>query len=143
MKENLQKFTAPIVCEISNDGKSYTLKKGFYYYRADGEWEEYQSECGETFFMFEKERIVVPAGFTSDGFTNYGLDFIVPRFGKGLKCAILHDYLCEGFHSGQNTRRFADEIFLEAMLETKAFSKAKAYLLYFAVRFFARIKGYK
>ena len=30
----LQRFTSPIICEISNDGKSYTLEKGFYYYLA-------------------------------------------------------------------------------------------------------------
>lgn len=126
MTENLQKFTAPIVCEISNDGKSYTLQKAFCYVRKD-----------------KLNMIIVPKGFTSDGFTNFGLDFIVPRFGKGLKCAVLHDYLCVGFHSKKNTRAFADSVFLEAMLETKAFSKFKAYLLYYAVRIFARIKRYK
>lgn len=130
----LQRFTSPIVCEISNDGKSYTLEKGFYYYRATRCPAEKQSGSST---------ITVPKGFKSDGFTNFGLDFIVPRFGKGLKCAILHDYLCEGFHSGLNTRKFADEVFLEAMLETRAFCKFKAYLLFFAVRIFAKIKGYK
>lgn len=52
-------------------------------------------------------------------------------------------HLNSGFHSGLNTRKFADEVFLEAMLETRAFCKFKAYLLFFAVRIFAKIKGYK
>lgn len=133
MTENLQKFTAPIVCEIANDGKSYTLQKGFFYYRKKDKRSEKSPQ---------NDAIVVPKGFKSDGFTNFGLDFIVPRFGKGLKCAVLHDFLCVGFHNGQNNRAFADSVFLEAMLETKAFGKFKAYLLYYAVRVFAKIKGY-
>ena len=136
----LQRFTSPIVCEISNDGKSHTLKLGFYYLRKAQEFPKIDHKGR---FSLPNDAIVVPKGFKSDGFTNFGFDFIVPRFGKGLKCAILHDYLCEGFHSGLNTRKFADEVFLEAMLETRAFCKFKAYLLFFAVRFFAKIKGYK
>ena len=136
----LQRFTSPIVCEISNDGKSYTLKLGFYYLRKA---QEFPKADHKGRFLLPNDAIVVPKGFKSDGFTNFGFDFIVPRFGKGLKCAILHDYLCEGFHSGLNTRKFADEVFLEAMLETRAFCKFKAYLLFFAVRIFAKIKGYK
>lgn len=136
----LQRFTSPIICEISNDGKSYTLKLGFYYLRKA---QEFPKADHKGHFTLPNGAIIVPKGFKSDGFTNFGFDFIVPRFGKGLKCAILHDYLCEGFHSGLNTRKFADEVFLEAMLETRAFSKFKAYLLFFAVRIFAKIKGYK
>lgn len=124
----MQQFTQAIVCEFANDGKSLTLCEGFCYYLA--------RPRGVI------SRIVVPKGFKSDGFSNFGFNFIVPKFGKGLKCAVLHDYLCEGFHKGLNSRRFADEIFLEAMLQTKAFSKPKAYLLYFLVRAFAKVKGY-
>lgn len=123
----MQKFTEPIICEFANDGKSLRLFEGFYYYMSKS----------------PHEIIYVPKGFKSDGFSNFGFNFIVPKFGKGLKCAILHDYLCELFHSGYNSRRFADEIFLESMLATKAFSKPKAYLLYVAVRLFAKIKGYQ
>lgn len=140
MRQLLQTFTSPIICEISNNGKRFTLERGFFYFRK-GESKPQADFKG--YFEVPSGAIVVPKGFTSDGFTNFGFDFIVPRFGKGLKCAILHDFLCVSFHKGQNTRKFADEVFLEAMLETKAFSKAKAYLLYFAVRIFANIKGYK
>jgi len=123
----LQKFTSPIVCEISNDGRYYTLARGFYYYRKN----------------FKYERIIVPKGFKSDGFTNLGFDLLVRKYGKGLKCAILHDYLCDCAHAGLNTRKFADDIFLESMLETRAFCKAKAYFLYFCVRAYAKFKKMK
>lgn len=116
-------FLSTLKCEISNDGKSYTLLQGFYY----------QSKAGE--------HIIIPAGFKSDGFTNFGLHSIVPQYGKGLKCAILHDYLCEQAHKGKISRAKADEIFLESMLETKAFSKFRIYIIYIGVRLFAKVKG--
>lgn len=122
-----QKFTEPIICEISNDGRYYTLAKGFYYYRKGN----------------ESDIIIVPKGFKSDGFTNFNCDFLVKKYGKGLKCAILHDFLCENFKKGLNTRAYADSIFLESMLETKAFCKLKCYALYFLVRFYTKIKKYK
>lgn len=87
--------------------------------------------------------IIIPQDFESDGFTSLVFEFLIPRFGKGLKCAILHDYLCENFHKGINTRKYADEVFLESMLEVKAFSKFKAYLIYSFGRIFAFLKGYK
>ncbi len=127
MEIALQRFTEPIVCEISNDGRYYTLAKGFYYYRRGGK--------------ASNEIIIVPQGYKSDGFTNFNCDFLVQKYGKGLKCAILHDYLCERNLQGLNSRAFADDIFLESMLETRAFSKAKCYLLYYLVRFWAFIKG--
>ena len=127
MELGYQRFTDPIICEISNDGRYYTLAKGFYYYRRGGK--------------ASNDIIAVPQGFKSDGFTNFNCDFLVKKYGKGLKCAILHDYLCENANIGLNTRAFADDIFLESMLETRAFCKAKCYLLYFMVRFWAIIKG--
>lgn len=123
----ITEFTHPIVCEIANDGNTYTLVKGFFYYRKDN----------------QAEQIVVPEGYVTDGFTNFGFDWFIPRFGKGLKCAILHDYLCDGFHAGRNTRKFADKVFLEAMKETKAFNKFKTYTIYYSVRLYALFKGFK
>lgn len=114
----IQNFTAPIICKIGNDGKTYELKVGFYYYRKGN----------------ESDKIIVPAGFVSDGFTNLGFHHLVQKFGKGLKCAILHDFLYEnGSEMGLN-RKDCDKIFLEAMLETRAFCKIKSYFLYFCVR---------
>lgn len=123
----MQKFTEPIKCEISNNGKTIKLLESFVYFRKD----------------LEQPEIIVPQDFKSDGFTSLVFEFLIPRFGKGLKCAILHDYLCENFHKGINTRKYADEVFLESMLEVKAFSKLKSYLIYSFVRIFAFLKNYK
>lgn len=125
--EHLARFTDPIKAEFSNDGRSLTLLQGFYYYRKDA----------------QESRIEVPAGFKSDGFSNFGLHFIVKRYGRGLKCAILHDYLCEQAHAGNISRKECDEIFLEAMRETRSFSRFKSRLIYLGVRIYAKWKGYK
>lgn len=126
----LARFTEPIEVRFSNDGKSLTLLQGFYYYRAGSS-------------VDDQSAIKVPRGFHTDGFSNFGADFVLPRFGKGLKCAVLHDYLCVEFHAGRVSRAFADKVFLEAMIETRAFSRVKAYMIYASVRIYAICKGYK
>lgn len=128
--DNLQRFTEPIEVRFSNDGKSLTLLQGFYYYRKGSSADD-------------QSAIKVPRGFHTDGFSNFGADFVLPRFGKGLKCAVLHDYLCVEFHAGRVSRAFADKVFLEAMIETGAFSRIKAYMIYVSVRIYANFKGYK
>ncbi|WP_104753698.1 DUF1353 domain-containing protein [Helicobacter salomonis] len=124
----MRSFSEPLLCEMHNDGKTIKVVEGFVF------------EKRVDFTVLES--IEVPAGFTSDGFTNFGLNQLVPRFGKGLKCAILHDYLCEGAHRGEHSRAYADAIFLEALLETRALSRWRAYFLYGCVRIFAWFKGY-
>ena len=124
--ENLQKFKAPLQCELQDNGKKITLLKGFYYYRKDN----------------PDDIIIVPAGYVSDGFSSSIFEFLIPRFSVGTKCAVLHDYLCDCFHQNLNTRKYADEVFLEALLETTKM-KFRSYLLYYSVRFYARIKRFK
>lgn len=128
--QELARFTEPIEVRFSNDGKSLTLLQGFYYYRKGSSADD-------------QSAIKVPRGFHTDGFSNFGADFMLPRFGKGLKCAVLHDYLCVEFHAGRVSRAFADKVFLEAMIETRAFSRVKAYMIYASVRIYANFKGYK
>lgn len=128
--QELARFTEPIEVRFSNDGKSLTLLQGFYYYRKGSSADD-------------QSAIKVPRGFHTDGFSNFGADFVLPRFGKGLKCAVLHDYLCVEFHAGRVSRAFADKVFLEAMIETRAFSRIKAYMIYVSVRIYAICKGYK
>ncbi len=131
----MRKFSEPIMAEFSNDGKKLRLIEGFEYYLK----------------LDHSKKIVVPSGFVSDGFTNMGFGFIIPRYGSGLKCAILHDYVCDVLNGvvprGQdfiiNTRKECDDLFLESMLEVKAFSVFKAVLIYYAVRLFAKVKGLK
>lgn len=125
--KELARFTEPIRAEFSNDGRSLTLLQGFYYYRKGA----------------QESRVEVEAGFKSDGFSNFGLHFVVKRYGRGLKCAILHDYLCEQAHAGKISRKECDEIFLEAMRETRSFSPFKARVIYLGVRIYAKCKGYK
>lgn len=132
----MQSFTQPIICQISNDGKSYVLYEAFFY--VPKEHKERLQEGYNSQYC-----ILVPQGFVSDGFTNGGLNFVVQKFGKGLKCAILHDYLCNMAKEGKNTRKYADTMFLEAMLETKAFFKIKAYFLWACVRIYAVCSGKK
>lgn len=128
--QELARFTEPIEVRFSNDGKSLTLLQGFYYYRKGSSADD-------------QSAIKVPRGFHTDGFSNFGADFVLPRFGKGLKCAVLHDYLCVEFHAGRVSRAFADKVFLEAMIETRAFNRVKAYMIYASVRIYAICKGYK
>ncbi|GAA8075350.1 hypothetical protein HpDR115_10920 [Helicobacter pylori] len=53
----MRKFSDPIVAEFSNDGKRLRLVEGFeYYFKND-----------------HSKKLIVPSGFSSDGFTNmYG-----------------------------------------------------------------------
>ncbi|WQR79234.1 DUF1353 domain-containing protein [Helicobacter pylori] len=131
----MRKFSDPIVAEFSNDGKKLRLVEGFEYYLKQD----------------HAKKIIVPSGFSSDGFTNMGFSFVIPRYGSALKCAILHDYLCDVLNGVVpraqdffiNTRKECDDLFLESMLEVKAFSVFKAVLIYCAVRLFAKVKGLK
>ncbi len=131
----MRKFSEPIMAEFSNDGKKLKLIEGFEYYLKQD----------------HSKKIVIPSGFVSDGFTNMGFSFIIPRYGSGLKCAILHDYICDVLNGVVpraqdfliNTRKECDDLFLESMLEVKAFSVFKAVLIYYAVRLFAKVKGLK
>ncbi|MUU22351.1 DUF1353 domain-containing protein [Helicobacter pylori] len=131
----MRKFSDPIVAEFSNDGKKLRLVEGFEYYLKQD----------------HAKKIIVPSGFVSDGFTNMGFSFVIPRYGSGLKCAILHDYMCDVLNGVVpraqdffiHTRKECDDLFLESMLEVKAFSVFKAVLIYYAVRLFAKVKGLK
>ncbi|EMJ44106.1 DUF1353 domain-containing protein [Helicobacter pylori] len=131
----MRKFSDPIVAEFSNDGKKLRLVEGFEYYLKQD----------------HSKKLIVPSGFTSDGFTNMGFNFVIPRYGSALKCAILHDYMCDVLNGVVprpqdfliHTRKECDDLFLESMLEVKAFSVFKAVLIYYAVRLFAKVKGLK
>ncbi|WP_121276177.1 DUF1353 domain-containing protein [Helicobacter pylori] len=131
----MRKFSDPIVAEFSNDGKKLRLVEGFEYYLKQD----------------HSKKLIVPSGFVSDGFTNMGFSFVIPRYGSGLKCAILHDYICDVLNGVLpraqdffiHSRKECDDLFLESMLEVKAFSVFKAVLIYYAVRLFAKVKGLK
>lgn len=121
------KFTALREVRFTKYCKSFIVLKSFEYYRKDR----------------TKPSIVVPEGFESDGFTTGFFRFLIPNISVGLSSAILHDKLCVDFHKGKCTRKYADEVFYESLLELEGVSKFRAKILYLAVRFFAKIKGYK
>ncbi|MCQ2685989.1 DUF1353 domain-containing protein [Helicobacter pylori] len=131
----MRKFSDPIVAEFSNDGKKLRLIEGFEYYLKQD----------------HSKKLIVPSGFVSDGFTNMGFNFVIPRYGSALKCAILHDYMCDVLNGVLpkpqdfliRSRKECDDLFLESMLEVKAFSVFKAVFIYYAVRLFAKVKGLK
>ncbi|WP_387304484.1 DUF1353 domain-containing protein, partial [Helicobacter pylori] len=110
----MRKFSDPIVAEFSNDGKRLRLVEGFEYYLKQD----------------HSKKLMIPSGFSSDGFTNMGFSFVIPRYGSALKCAILHDYMCDVLNGVVSrptdffihTRKECDDLFLESMLEVKAFS---------------------
>lgn len=67
-------------------------------------------------------RIVVPAGFLTDGASVPKIFWsVLPCWGTYSRAAIVHDYLCWRLHQGAPhaeapTRRAADAVFYEAML---------------------------
>lgn len=123
----IQSFTSPRRVEISENGKYMTILTSFRYYRKDN----------------TKPDIIVPEGFVSDGFSSGIFEFLLPRFGSGLSSAIIHDFiLSTNWERSEMTRKECDEIFLEALLETKAVSKFKAYFLYYCVRFYSFLRRY-
>lgn len=120
-------FTEPRKVSISENGKYMTILEPFRYYRKDK----------------SKPDIIVPEGFVSDGFSTGVFEFLVPRFGRAYSASVIHDYiLSTNWEKSEMTRKECDEIFLEALLETKACSKFRAYFLYYCVRFYAFLRRY-
>lgn len=79
--------------------------------------------------------VLVPAGFITDlASVPRALWSVFPPHGKYAKAAILHDYLYE---HAINTKRYADNIFLEAM-EVLGVPKWRRLAMYWAVRLFGR-----
>jgi hypothetical protein len=122
---NLPKDT--LIVRFADDYKTITLEKEL-----------------EVSFLTNKgyDSITIPKGFVSDGFSSKVFRFIVPKYSRGLRAVILHDYLCKEFHKGEYTRKYADKSFLQALLNDK-YPTFKAYFIYLCVRLYAKIKGYK
>lgn len=125
------KFTAPIRCEIIDNGKKGRLLAGFFYYLKGK----------------PNHRLYVPQNFITD-FASIPRVFwnIYPPLGAGKRknyaqSAILHDYLYDNLCAYDFSRKEADKIFLESMLEVGV-SKFNAYLFYAMVRIFGK-KNYK
>ena len=92
--------------------------------------------------------VVVPRGMLTDlASVPRAFRWYAGRVGPHLEASIVHDYLymawqdLEGRGAEEIDRRFADDLFLQAMLKAKM-RKSKAWALYSAVRIFGA-KAYR
>lgn len=124
----MSSFTSALIVEDLEDGKNWRVHASFDYHVG-----RYPSNEVHT----------VPEGFVTDfSSTPWGLRWIVPVHGKHGKAAVLHDFLCREAKDGRVTRKYADDIFFEAMGVLGVW-KWRKYAAYFAVRTFAIVKGLK
>jgi Protein of unknown function (DUF1353) len=69
-------------------------------------------------YQGERDLFKVPAGFVTDFASAPGLfTWLVPRYGRFTKAAILHDFLCDEAKEGRFIRSQADRIFRRVMRE--------------------------
>lgn len=82
-------------------------------------------------------RIYVPEGFeTNFASTPRIIWALFPPIGKWTQAAVLHDYLYAVGHKTDISRKEADNIFLEAMIDGCLVQKPTAYIMWFFVRVF-------
>lgn len=125
----MSSFTTPLDIRENGDG-TFTLLSEFEYY-LDDIW-------GST--------VTVNEGYTTDFATTMVFRVIFPPYHPDYgKAAVIHDYLCSGgFIKSQKaeytpSRKRADQIFLDCMKVLKC-PVWKRKLMYFGVRFYARMK---
>lgn len=80
--------------------------------------------------------VTVPCGFFTDlgSIPSPFWPLFPPHDPRFAACFVLHDYLCR-----TAPRRFADDLFLEAMLAHPQLPRWRAYVMYAAVRIYARV----
>lgn len=72
----------------------------------------------ELAYQGRKETFRVPAGFVTDlASVPHFFTWLVPRYGRYTRAAVLHDYLCLEAHAGRFNRHDADGIFRRTMRE--------------------------
>ena len=124
MGDNMSSFTIPLVVSPLPDGRNWVLRKSFSYH------------VGSKFSRFY---IKVPKGFETDFASIPKFLFFLPLWAKYNKAPVLHDWL---YHSKQVmgesiSRKYADDIFLEAMLIEWRNRKSRYFIAqieYWAVR---------
>jgi len=116
----MSEFTAPLIVESMPDGRRWRLVDKFAYHVGS-----YPSG-----FVIE-----VPTGFMTD-FASVPWMFwwLIPPTGRYGKACVIHDFMLKNAWA---TKKVADAIFYEAML-VLGVGKAKAYLMYTAVRIFGK-----
>ena len=134
----MSSFTSPLVISPLPDGRKWRLFCQFGY------------DVGK---KGSGDRITVPAGFVTDFASSpRPIWFIIPPWGKYGKAAIIHDYLYQFLkwmleqpqykplfdhfdYARTNPRKFADDIFREAM-EVLGVEMWRIFLMYWGVRLF-------
>lgn len=114
----MSEFTEILLVSPLADGKTWVIQKEFTYY------------VGE---LDSDETVTVPLGFQTD-FASVPPVFrwLIPRWGKYGKAAIIHDYC---YWEQRYTRERSDQIFREAM-GVLGVARWKMFLMYQAVRLF-------
>ena len=128
----MSNFKTPLIVSPLPDGRRWKLHTKFVY-----EGAIYVAADGVTVFP-----LTIPAGFVTD-FASVPWPFwsFIRPWGKWGKAAVVHDWLYQthraeyGPYSARIDRRFADDIFLEAMiiLGVKPWRRK---LMYWGVRLF-------
>lgn len=122
-------FLKPLLVKVLDDGKNYELIEDLSYYREKN----------------KNDIITIPKGFTFDGATVPRIFWsIIPPLGRYTRAACLHDYLIDVKWRKEKliTRKECDYIFLESMRAIKV-NFILSYTMFYAVRFYSIIKGYK
>ncbi|MGH1540052.1 MAG: DUF1353 domain-containing protein [Arenicella sp.] len=116
----MSQFTNPLVVSPMNDGKFWVIREAFQY--------DLGSEGSGN-------SIVVPVGFVTD-FTSVpvGFRFLIPKWGRYGKAAVIHDWLYWDQPAGMFQEQ-ADEIMLEAM-QVLQVSPLKEWFIHNAVKWF-------
>ena len=118
----MSEFTAALVVSPFDNGKTWAIYKEFSYHVGE------LDSGGDV--------IVVPVGFETDfASVPWGFRFLIPRWGKYGKAAVIHDYLysTQEYGDKKHRRRRADEIFREAM-EVLDVAGWRRFLMFRAVR---------
>ena len=128
----MSSFTEPLVGTFDPNGRDFTLKQTFSYYTQLEPSEPLDPEVGS---KGEDGRIYITAqqGFSTD-FASVPRVFwsVVGPIGKHTKASVVHDWL---YHHTAGGRKWADQVFLEAMKVSGA-GWFKRRLCYRAVRLF-------
>lgn len=125
----MSSFTRPLTGTFHPDGRIFVLNESFTFYTKLAPPAMHESIVGENGVW----TITVPMGFETD-FASVPKAFwsVAPPIGKHSKAAVVHDFLY-AFNVG--TRKWADEVFIEAM-QVNGVRRTRRWLYYYAVRAF-------
>ncbi len=105
---------------------------------SDEEWELLE----DLVYQGKKESFTVKKGFRTDlASVPHSFTWLVPRYGRYTRAAVLHDMLCREAHARRFSRYDADGIFRRTMRELGV-GFLRRWLMWVAVRFGAGWTGF-